>query len=187
MQAANEEEIVATLDNLEVDDENAIESAVSNLKRFLGEKHSETEIFEELCRQQTYTALPVTDRLVIFFRAAFDEKILSSNQVGKYAPVLEKIVDGSHSQFQLIALTEHFCAVEFPDLVASFPILLKLLYDEDVLEEENLVQWATNGVRKEYAHWAVTEELALKLKTLLQPFIEWLENAEEEEEDSDDE
>ncbi|RLN91176.1 hypothetical protein BBJ28_00004755 [Nothophytophthora sp. Chile5] len=187
MQAAAEEEVVATLDNLQVDDENALDSAVDNLKRFLEGSHSETEIFEELCRQQTYTALPVTDRLVIFFRAAFTDQVLASNQVAKYAPVLEKIIDGQHPQYQLLALTEHFCAVEQPALLTSYPILLKLLYDEDLLEEECLVAWATNGVRKEYAHWAVTDELAAKLKALLKPFIEWLENAEEESEDEDDE
>jgi len=183
MQAAAEEELVATLDNLEVDDENALESAVSNLQRFLEESHSESEIFDELCRQQTYTALPITDRLVIFFRAAFTSQLLSSNQVAKYAPVLEKIIDGHHSQYQLIALSEHFCAVQHPELTSSFPILLKLLYDEDLLDEETLVAWSNNGVRKEYAHWEVTDENAAKLHALLKPFIEWLENAEEESED----
>ncbi|POM61572.1 Eukaryotic translation initiation factor 5 [Phytophthora palmivora] len=188
MQASAAEEVVATLDNLQVDDENALDSAVSNLQRFLSESHSETEIYEELCRQQTYSALPVTDRLVIFFRSAFTQQVLASNQVAKYAPVLEKIIDGPHSQYQLLALAEHFCAVEHPELLSSYPILLKLLYDEDLLEEECLVAWANDGVRKEYAHWAVTDELAAKLKALLQPFIEWLENAEEESEDeSDDE
>lgn len=188
MEASAAEEVVATLDNLQVDDENALDSAVANLQRFLKESHSESEIFEELCRQQTYSALPVTDRLVIFFRSAFTKEVLSSNQVAKFAPVLEKIIDAQHAQYQLLALTEHFCAVEHSELLTSYPILLKLLYDEDLLEEECLVAWANNGVRKEYAHWAVTDELAAKLKTLLQPFIEWLENAEEESEDeSDDE
>ncbi|CAH0482675.1 unnamed protein product [Peronospora belbahrii] len=188
MEAAATEEVVATLDNLQVDDENALDSAVSNLKRYLSESHSETEVFEELCRQQTYSALPITDRLVIFFRSAFTEQVLASNQVAKFAPVLEQIIDGQHSQYQLLALVEHFCAVEHSELLTSYPILLKLLYDEDLLDEECLVAWVNNGVRKEYAHWSVTDELAVKLKALLQPFIEWLENAEEESEDeSDDE
>uniref|UniRef100_M4B4V4 W2 domain-containing protein n=1 Tax=Hyaloperonospora arabidopsidis (strain Emoy2) TaxID=559515 RepID=M4B4V4_HYAAE len=187
VQAAAAEEVVATLDNLQVDDENALDSAVSNLQRFLSENHSEAEVFEELCRQQTYSALPITDRLVIFFRSAFTEQVLAKNQVTKYAPVLEQIVDSQHAQYQLLALVEHFCAVEHFALLTSFPLLLKLLYDEDLLEEECLVTWANNGVRKEYAHWAITDELAAKLKTLMGPFIEWLENAEEESgDDSDD-
>ncbi|CEG48285.1 eukaryotic translation initiation factor 5 [Plasmopara halstedii] len=181
MEAVAAEEVVATLDNLHVDDENALDSTISNLKRFLSENHSTSEIFDELCRQQTYSALPVTDRLVIFFRSAFTDQMLVDNQAVKYAPVLEKIIDGQHSQYQLLALVEHFCAVKHPKLLNSYPILLKILYDEDLLEEDCLVSWATNGVRKEYAHWEVTDELAAKLKNLLQPFIEWLENAEEEE------
>ncbi|KAI9912853.1 hypothetical protein PsorP6_005550 [Peronosclerospora sorghi] len=185
MQAAEAEEVFATLDNLQVDDENALDSSISNLQRFLSESHSESEIFDELCRQQTYSALPVTDRLVIFFRSAFTNHVVASNQVAKYAPVLKKVVDGQHSQYQLLALVEHFCAVERPELLTSYPILLKLLYDEDLLEEESLIAWTKNDLRKEYAHWAVTDELAAKLTALLQPFIEWLENAEEEESDDD--
>lgn len=188
IETAAAEEVVATLDNLQVDDENALDSAILNLQRFLSESHSASEVFDEVCRQQTFSALPVTDRLVIFFRAAFTDQVLVNNQVAKYASVLEKIIDGQHSQYQLLALAEHFCAVEHSELLTSYPILLKLLYDEDLLDEECLVAWATNGVRKEYAHWAVTDDFAAKLKALLQPFIEWLENAEEESEaESDDE
>lgn len=175
------DEVVATLDNLEVDDENAIESAVANLQRFLTESHTETEIFEELCRQQTYAALPITDRFVIFFRAAFTKQILASNQVAKYAPVLQKVVQGTHAQNQLIAMTEHFCAVVHSEMITSFPIVLKLLYDEDLLDEDTLVAWP--DVRNAFGHWEVNAEQAAKLAALLKPFVEWLENAEEESDD----
>lgn len=186
MEASDEDEMVATLDNLEVDDESALDSAVSNLKTFMEANPSSTDIFDELCRLQTYTALPTSDRLVIFFRAAFDNQILSSNQVAKYTPVLEKILDGHHAQYRLIALCEHFCAVQFPELLASYPIVLKLLYDEDLLEEECLVAWGNGSVRKEFAHWEVSEETGATLVKNLQPFIQWLENAEEESEDDEE-
>ncbi|TDH67046.1 hypothetical protein CCR75_004146 [Bremia lactucae] len=185
--AAAAEEVVATLDNLQVDDENALDLAVSNLQRFLTTSSSPPEVFDELCRQQINSALPVTDRLVIFFRSALTEAILTSNQVSKYAPVFAKLMEGHHSQYQLLALAEHFCAVKYPTLLSAYPIVLKLLYDQDLLEEECLVAWASKGIRKEYAHWEVTEEVAGQLQTLLQPFIEWLANAEEESEESDDE
>jgi translation initiation factor 5 len=186
MVASEEDEaVVATLDNLEVDDENAMESAVANLQRFLKTAGPSADaIFEELCRQQTYAALPITDRLVIFFRSAFTSQILASNQVAKYAPVLEQVIDSAHSQCRLLALCEHFCAVAHPELTKSFPILLKLLYDEELLEEDVLLGWA--ATRKEFAHWEVTPEQAATLLALLKPFTEWLENAEEES-GSDDE
>ncbi|TYZ57822.1 hypothetical protein PybrP1_005542 [[Pythium] brassicae (nom. inval.)] len=186
MAAAEEEaEVVATLDNLQVDDENAMESAVANLQRFLATPgQPPAAIFEELCRQQTYAALPITDRLVIFFRSAFTGAILASNQVAKYAPVLEQVIDSAHSQHRLLALCEHFCAVAHPELTKSFPILLKLLYDEELLEEDVLLGWA--AARKEFAHWEVTAEQAATLLALLKPFTEWLENAEEESGSDDD-
>jgi translation initiation factor 5 len=97
-------------------------------------------------------------------------------------------VDSPRAQNQLIALVEHFCAIQFPEeLKSSFPVILKAFYDEDIIEEQYLIAWTNTNVRKEYAHWEVTEEHAATLFKELQPFIEWLENAEEESDDESDE
>ncbi|KDO20176.1 hypothetical protein SPRG_14524 [Saprolegnia parasitica CBS 223.65] len=158
-----------------------------SLTAFLSSPRSDAAILDEVIKQQTNAALLVGDRLAIFFGAAFTAQILAANEIAKYARVLEKLVDSERLQFQLIALTEHFCAVKVPALLHSFPVILKLLYDEDILAEDTILSWSVDETRKNYAHYEVTDAHAAALKKALTPFIDWLENAEEEESDEDDE
>lgn len=183
----NGEEVVAILENLQVDDQSAIDAASANVHSFLQSNHSNAEIYDEVCRQQTYAALPACDRLLIFFKAAFDDHILARDQVGTFVPVLEKLVESSDAQKRLIALCEHFCAVQQPTLLTSFPVVLKKCYDMDLLDEEYLIAWSKGQFRKEFAHPQVNASQFALLQKALVPFIEWLENADEEESDEDDE
>jgi translation initiation factor eIF-2B subunit epsilon len=57
--------------------------------------------------------------------------------------------------------------------------MLKLLYDEDVVAEEAVLEWAD-----EKAHADDSERHFLNLAA---PFVEWLRNASEEDSDSDEE
>ena len=60
--------------------------------------------------------------------------------------------------------------------------ILKLLYDEDILEEGSIIDWA-NKPSKKY----ITKEISKKLHEKAEPFINWLKNAKEESDDDDDE
>ncbi|OQR85984.1 eukaryotic translation initiation factor 5, partial [Thraustotheca clavata] len=178
--AFNEEQVASAVDNLEIDDDGAIENAIESLATFLKAPHSDAQIFDEVARQQTFAALPVMDRLSIFFGAAFTGDILTQQQIPKYAAVLEKIIDNERLQFQLIALVEHFCAIKFPTLLNTFPVVLKHFYDEDLVAEDTILAWSVDETRKNYAHYEITPTQAAALKKALAPFVEWLENAEEE-------
>jgi translation initiation factor 5 len=62
---------------------------------------------------------------------------------------------------------------------------LQLLYEEDILEESVLLEWAEK-VSKKY----VSRELSEEIHKMAQPFIKWLREAEveesSEEEDTED-
>merc|ERR1712211_176034 len=58
--------------------------------------------------------------------------------------------------------------------------IFKELYDEDVLEEEVLLEWAKKVSKKN-----VSKELAQKIHDKAAPFIKWLQEAEEETSESD--
>ncbi|KAL0586854.1 hypothetical protein ABG067_003474 [Albugo candida] len=180
-----ENELVATLDNLQVDDEDALELATTKLSMFMEPEPTTDAIYEELCRLQTNAALSVSDRLVIFFRAAFDDQFVAKNRVSKSVPILRKLVTSQHDQYRLIALCEHMCAVQYPGIIFQFPVLLKLLYDDDLIDEECLFGWVKNEIRKQYADPIVSDNSYAKLKQHLQVFTDWLENAEEETDDDD--
>lgn len=183
---AGDEEIVATLDNLQVDDKGAVETASNAVAALLAKSPSTAEIIEEVETQQTYSALPVSYRLTVFFNAAFNADIL--NQIEKYSPVLEHFIKSVEDQYQLISLVEHFCGVKHVELAASFPVVLKLIYDEDVLTEDAIIGYAENkAIRANYLSPELSSEQAESLLKSLAPFLEWLKNAEEEsdEEESD--
>jgi translation initiation factor 5 len=58
--------------------------------------------------------------------------------------------------------------------------ILKLLYDEDILEEGVIIDWA-NRPSKKY----ITKEISKKLHEKVEPFINWLKNAKEESDDDE--
>ena len=58
-----------------------------------------------------------------------------------------------------------------PERLRAVPVALEALYDEDVFSEEFLLAWAA-GVEGEK-----------EVKAKAAPFLEWLQNADEEEED----
>ena len=60
------------------------------------------------------------------------------------------------------------------------PHIFKELFEEDVLEEEVILEWAKKVSKKN-----VSKELAQKIHDKAAPFIKWLREAEEETSESD--
>lgn len=67
-------------------------------------------------------------------------------------------------------------------LLPRVPIILKDLYDADLLEEDVIFAWAEK-VSKKY----VSKELAKEIHAKAAPFVKWLKEAEEESEGSEEE
>lgn len=67
-------------------------------------------------------------------------------------------------------------------LLSRVPIILKDLYDADLLEEDVIFAWAEK-VSKKY----VSKELAKEIHAKAAPFVKWLKEAEEESEGSEEE
>ena len=66
---------------------------------------------------------------------------------------------------------------------AQTPKALKLLYDEDVVDEEFLQAWYAKPNAAKVLE--VPEEAAAAVRKAAQPFITWLEEAEEDESDEE--
>ncbi len=67
-------------------------------------------------------------------------------------------------------------------LLNRVPIILKTFYDEDILEEEVVLDWARKVSRK-----YVGRELAEMIHKKAEPFVTWLREAEEESSEEDGE
>lgn len=77
----------------------------------------------------------------------------------------------------LTALAHHHAA-----LLPRVPAVLKLHYDEDIVEEKAILEWASKPSRK-YA----SKEVVAEVRKRAQPFLDWLQQAEEDSSDDDDE
>ncbi|KAJ8719848.1 hypothetical protein PYW08_012023 [Mythimna loreyi] len=66
-------------------------------------------------------------------------------------------------------------------LLPKVPAILKLLYDEDIVEEKAILEWAAKPSRK-YA----SKEVIADMRQRATPFLEWLQHAEEDSSDGDD-
>lgn len=155
-------------------------------RKFLDENHKATadDIVEIVTNQQMASALKSHDKVHIFVRAAITPMFFKNNEVKKYASVFEKLTKGKPiMERHVIAALEGICV----DKPKSFPVLIKQLYDEDVLEEDTILEWAAEG-RNDYTLDEVDEEARAALRGEAEPVVVWLQDADSDEEsDSDDE
>ncbi|XP_047028131.1 eukaryotic translation initiation factor 5 isoform X1 [Helicoverpa zea] len=77
----------------------------------------------------------------------------------------------------LTALCEHHAALR-----PKVPAILKLLYDEDIVEEKAILEWSAKPSRK-YA----SKEVIADVRRRAAPFLEWLQHAEEDSSGTDSE
>jgi translation initiation factor eIF-2B subunit epsilon len=132
------------------------------------------------------------------FNASFDQvrectihfvlKLLTSettsSQVEKifnrWSPVIRKFIFDTSDQLYVLELTEEFIANK-PELHKLFLSILKNTYDWDIFEEEVIVEWHEQEAPES------DSDKYTKLRKLAEPFVNWLQEAEEDSDDDDDE
>lgn len=113
----------------------------------------------------------------------------SLSSLKRWASLLQKFLKNEDDQVEVLLTLEEFCGGEgdFENTGEHgelfeyiFPQLLKVMYELDIISEQALLVWA-----EEKEHATEHEKRFLRLAA---PFLEWLEDAEEEssEDDSDD-
>lgn len=161
------------------------ELAVDGTRKYLDENPdaSPDDLLELVTNQQMASALKAHDKIQIFVRAAITPLFFKNKDIEKYAPVMTKISNGNKIiQRHLIASLEFICL----DKPKNFPVMIKQLYDEDALDEEIILEWAEDG-RSEYTLEAVDEETRAALRGEAEPVVVWLQEADSDDEESEDE
>merc|ERR1711862_915463 len=90
--------------------------------------------------------------------------------------------ENQKAQKYLLGGIEKTIEVHESVLMPRVPHILKSFYEEDIIEEEVLFEWAKKVSKKN-----VSKETSAKIHEKAQPFIKWLKEAEEESESDDDE
>jgi translation initiation factor 5 len=160
------------------------ELAIGGTRKFLKEnpEASAKEIVEVVTNQQMASALKAHDKIHILIRAAITPQFFKEKEIEKYAPAVAKIANGNKIiERHLISSLELISK----DKPKNFAVMLKQFYDEDVLDEETILEWADDG-RSEYTLEAVDEDARAALRGEAEPVIIWLQEADSDSEDESD-
>lgn len=94
-----------------------------------------------------------------------------SKEAARKKAYLSAVVQDENSQSVLLGAIEAFCSHARAEAVKEVALVLKGLYDEDILEEDIIFQWYDKG-----SAGNTTSQIWKNVK----PFVEWLKSAEAE-------
>lgn len=117
--------------------------------------------------------------LTVLAQTIFDKNF--AKQINKRASLLQKLVTSERHEKALLGGTERFVGSDHPELISQIPAILLGYYQNDIVSEETLKAWGAKASKK-----YVDGQTSKKVRKAAQPFLEWLVNAESEEEESDE-
>ncbi|KAG1875489.1 domain found in IF2B/IF5-domain-containing protein, partial [Suillus subalutaceus] len=112
--------------------------------------------------------------VLVLVQALFTEEV--AKEIDTYKALLAKMVTSEKHQKALLGGIERLVGLAHPELIPSVPKILMALYQIDVLEEGVVTQWGTH-VSKKY----VDKETSKKVRKASEPFLKWLEDADDDE------
>lgn len=166
-----------------VDDEGVMLLAIAAVKKYMAEEPlaSTSDITEVVINQQMASALKSHDRIHIFLRSVLTPNFFKNKEIQTHAPVMVELLNANPiMERHLISAVEFSCL----EKTSNFAIMLKLLFDEDVLSEQVILEWAFDG-RTDYTLDAVEEEKRAILRSGAEPVVQWLNQEDSSDEDSD--
>ncbi|KAL4975858.1 domain found in IF2B/IF5-domain-containing protein [Aspergillus desertorum] len=118
--------------------------------------------------------------LAVLAQTIFNENI--AKQIEGRAPLLKKMITSERHEKAFLGGTERFLGKEHPELISQVPAVLLGYYQNDLVSEETLKAWCSKASKK-----YVDIQTSKKVRKAAEPFLQWLESAESEEESEDDE
>lgn len=119
---------------------------------------------------------------VVLAQVLFDGDVLAKNQVAKRAGLLRKFCKNEKAQKGLLGGIERLVGVSHKDLLPKVPMILKALYDTDLVDEETFLSWGEKASKK-----YVDRKISKEIREKAEPFLAWLKEADEEDSEEDDE
>lgn len=143
-----------------------VDTAKENLKKGVGAK----ELLASLSGSHQEKVNAIYEALLDGVEKGFSKHVLKKKNY-----LAAVVAEGEDSQLVLLRAIEEFCGKTNPTAVKEVPLVLKALYDVDILEEEYVVKWYEEGLsggNKSSQIWKNAK-----------PFVEWLQSAESESEE----
>ena len=176
-------------DDVEVDEGAALESAVDGLAELLsqgdGNPQSEEDLALQVVMAQTNYGFKPLDRTRILYKALCKLDRVGPAGIAANAGLFGRVVRGHDAQLVLIGAVEMHYGMENPEMAKLVPLVLKALYDEELLSEETLIGWFKAMAPSEHSDPKLTGDALALVKSKAAVFVRWLEQEQEESNDSD--
>ncbi|KAJ5815671.1 eukaryotic translation initiation factor 5 [Penicillium riverlandense] len=117
--------------------------------------------------------------VAVLAQSVFDEKIVK--QIEDRALLLKKMITSERHEKAFLGGTERFVGQDHPALISQVPAILLGYYQNDLVSEETLKSWGAKASKR-----YVDSSINKKVRKAAQPFLEWLENAESEDDSEED-
>lgn len=177
----------------EADDDDAaeaLESAISGLREYIRTHESEpANVISELRAVQTFCALPRSERGYIIIAACFENGQALLKQLAPKKDILVAFAKDA-GVASLFGGLEKAATLRFPEVGPKLAIVLKALYDIDVLGEDEILAWHGAGLTQpeKNVHFSsdVTDVQRAAILAATEPFITWLNEAEEDDDTDED-
>ena len=105
------------------------------------------------------------------------------------APLLKAFAKDAQPYSLIYEGLEKFCLLAKPPLTAKFALVLKALYDDDVVEEEDILKWHDAGVDgidpDVHKPPAVDAQASAAFLAAAEPLVTWLREAESDTEEGE--
>jgi translation initiation factor 5 len=150
------------------------------------QERSPSEIVSELRRLEISRGLTVHTKLNILVSAIFDTTQARQvpAQVKQHAPLLRCFSKSRNEAQMLLGAFEHLiCVVEPVLLVPRTSLILQALYENDVVSEDVLIDWYDSPLN---STGSISEMELQEMREKAEPFIAWLNEADESEEEEDE-
>ncbi|KAF8554601.1 hypothetical protein OG21DRAFT_1462222 [Imleria badia] len=116
--------------------------------------------------------------LLVLVQALFTKDVVQ--EITTYKSLLAKMVTSEKHQKSLLGGIERLVGLTYPELIPAVPKILMALYQNDILDEDVVTQWGTH-VSKKY----VDKDTSKKVRKASEPFLKWLEEADDDSEDDE--
>ncbi|CCE61813.1 hypothetical protein TPHA_0B01400 [Tetrapisispora phaffii CBS 4417] len=112
----------------------------------------------------------------VLAQCLFDEDIV--NEISEHAAFFNKIFISPEYEYNFLGGIERFLGLEHKELIPVLPKILVQLYNNDIISEEEIMHFGKKSSKK-----FVPKDVSKKVRRAAKPFIEWLENAESDDEE----
>lgn len=130
---------------------------------------------KELCIEKKHKTLQVLAQTM------FDDQIIKRNQIQKYTGCLKKLITSERHEKAFLGGTERFIGMDHPELIPSVPSILMAYYNADLVSEDTITTWGSRASKK-----YVDVTTSKKVRKAAEPFLQWLANASEDDEEDDE-